>query len=201
MHWEAVKRTLKYIQQTKDISLVYSITEVEKFVLKGFSDSDWGNCPDSFRSTTGYVFQLGGNTITWQSKRQPTVALSSAEAETMAAIQAVKEGIWTRRVLREMNISAPYPLNLYMDNKAAIQIAKHPASHNRTKHIGLQTQFLREMVEQKFLSLYFVPTEKQKADALTKALPPIKVKISNAQLGLIEVPEEKRERKEIENKT
>ena len=156
--------------------------------MLGFSDSDWGNCQDTHRSVTGYVFQLGrGNTVTWQSKRQTTVALSSAEAETMAAVQASKEALWISHLLKQLQISVTLPIRIWVDNKSAIEILKNPVCLFRTKHMGIQTQFVRELVEDEILEFQYVPTAMQAADSLTKALTPAKMEEGRKQLGLVEI--------------
>ena len=96
IHWEAIKRVLRYIQGTKEIGLKFQRTQ--KFELYGFCDSDWGGCLDTRRSTSGYVFLLGGAAVSWSSKRQATVAMSSAEAEYIAATHAAKESLWIRNL-------------------------------------------------------------------------------------------------------
>ena len=134
------------------------------------------------------MFQIGkGNTVTWQSKRQGTVALSTAEAETMAAVQAAKEGIWISDLLLQLKIKVGLPLKIMVDNKSTIQILKNPVSHYRTKHMGIQTQFVRELVEEGTFEFYYVPTKLQVADILTKALAPAKVEKALKMLGLFEL--------------
>ena len=187
-HWEAVKKVFRYLQKTKNLGLVFRKKSLEDFILFGYSDADWGTCKDTHRSVTGYVFQLGAeNTITWQSKRQGTVALSTAEAETMAAVQAAKEGIWISDFMMQLKVKVGLPLKIFVDNKSAIQILKNPVSHYRTKHMGIQTQFVRELVEDEIFEFQYVPTELQVADVLTKALAPVKMEKALKMLGLVEI--------------
>ena len=187
-HWEAVKKVFRYLQRTKNCGLVFRKQKLEDFFLLGYSDSDWGTCKDTHRSVTGYLFQLGkGNSITWQSKRQSTVALSTAEAETMASVQAAKEAIWIANLLKQLRITVGYPMRIMVDNTSAIEILKNPVSHFRTKHMGIQTQFVRELVEEEIIEFRYVPTELQVADSLTKALSPAKMEEARKFLGLVEL--------------
>jgi hypothetical protein len=121
---------------------------------------------------TGYVFLLAGGAISWQSKKQKTVALSSTEAEYMAAAQSTKEALWWRSTIQGLGYSIDQPTPLYCDNQGAIALAKNPEHHNRTKHIDIQYHFIRERVADHSVRLVFVGSEDMIADALTKALDP-----------------------------
>ena len=136
----------------------------------GYCDADWGQSPDDRRSVTGYVFLLAGGAISWQSKKQKTVALSTVEAEYMAAAQSTKEAIWWRSTIQGLGYSIDQPTPLYSDNQGAIALAKNPEHHSRTKHIDIQYHFVRERVADGSVSLIFIGTEEMTADVLTKAL-------------------------------
>lgn len=141
--------------------------------LQGYSDADWGGDLKTRRSTSGYLFNIGSGVISWSSKRQPTVALSSCEAEYMAQTQATKEAIWLRRLLSELLGIGDEPLAtvIFGDNQGAIALTKNPQHHARTKHIDLQHHFVREKVAEGLVKIEFTPTEEQIADGLTKPLP------------------------------
>ena len=164
IHWEAVKRIFRYLNGTKDYGLLYSKGEMK---LKGYSDSDYAGDLDTRRSTTGYAFQLGGNTITWNSKRQQTVALSTTEAEYMALCQTGKEAIWIQKLFKELGLK-DIETCLLEDNQGCLALAKNPINHARSKHIDVQYHFIREKVEQKEFNLEYCPTDKMLADVLTK---------------------------------
>jgi len=121
-HWEAVKRVLRYLQLTKDKCLKFVKHPV--MVFDGYVDSDWGGCPDTRKSTGAYVFRLGGTAISWASKRQSSVALSSCEAEYMAACQASKEAVWLGNFLEELGIPREGALNIQTDSQSALQLMK-----------------------------------------------------------------------------
>jgi hypothetical protein len=169
-HMKAVNRIFSYLRGTLDLHLVF---QGEITQLQGWSDADWGADETTRRSTTGFVFNIGSGAISWSSKRQPTVALSTCEAEYMAQTAAAKEAIWLRSLLCELTPTneAPYATIIYADNQGAIALAKDPKFHARTKHIAIRHHFIREKVAEGDIELEYTPTSKQVADGMTKALP------------------------------
>ena len=142
--------------------------------LTGFTDSDWAGDPDTRRSTSGYVFNVGSAAISWSAKRQPTVSLSSCEAEYIGQTNATKEAIWLQGFLKEINPALDPGLGatiIYGDNQGALALAKNPQFHARTKHIEIQHHFVREKVAIGQVDLRYVHTSQQVADGLTKSLP------------------------------
>ena len=113
---------------------------------------------------------LSGSTISWSSKKQSSVALSSTEAEYIAGAHATKEAIWLRRLLTELGLEILTPTSLHIDNQSAIAIAKNPEFHNRTKHIEIHHHFLHTKVESEEITLSYIPTGEQLANILTKGL-------------------------------
>lgn len=160
---ESARRVLGYLYRTRHIGLRYEASPAQ---LEGFSDSDWG----VKHSTSGHTFHLGSATISWASKKQPSVALSSCEAEIMAGSEAAKEAIYLSAFLRELGFDMSEPPPLRMDNKSAIDLAYNPEHHARTKHIDRRHYFIRECVEQGRLRVPFVPTAENVADFFTKPL-------------------------------
>ena len=132
-HWHAGKRVLRYITGTLDYGITY--TRGGDITLVGFCDSDWAGDIDGRRSVTGYCFSLGSGVISWISKKQPTVALSSTEAEYKAACFASCEALWLRRLLGDMGAVQEQPTVLLCDNQSCMAIARNPVFHARTKHI------------------------------------------------------------------
>jgi hypothetical protein len=170
-HWTAVKHLLRYLQGTQDYKLTYGLKKGDGDpVLFGYCDSDWGNDIDDRRSYTGYAFILAGGAVSWQSKKQPTTALSSVEAEYMAATQATKEAIWWRTLLSELGLVISGSTVLITDSKGSIDLAKNPEHHARTKHIDIRHHFIREKVADGTVKMSFVGTEHMGADILTKPL-------------------------------
>jgi hypothetical protein len=169
-HWTAVKRVLRYLKGTQELGITYSRSETPELV--GYADSDWGGDVDTRRSTTGYVFHLSNGPVSWQSKLQKTVALSSCEGEYMAASAATQEAVWCRALLDELPIGAgpaKPATTIYGDNQGCIALAKNDVHHQRTKHIAIRHHFVRERVASGDVVLVWVPTGKMVADVLTKA--------------------------------
>ena len=166
-HWIAAKRVLKYLKTTADFSIVFY--GKDKGELLGYADASWASDLDSRRSTTGYVFFLHGNVVSWKSKRQPTVATSSTEAEYMALYAAAQEAVWLRLLLSNIRFELG-ATTIYEDNQGCIRLAKNTFFHTRAKHIDIKFHFLREKVEEGVIVLGYKPTDEMIADGLTKAL-------------------------------
>jgi Reverse transcriptase (RNA-dependent DNA polymerase) len=169
-HWSAVKRIFRYIASTLGMCLVYR-GEIQP--LEGYTDSDWAGDQDTRRSTSGYVFSLGSAAISWSSKRQPTVALSTCEAEYVGQKNAAKEAIWLQRFLKQIDPSQDPGLSatiIYGDNQGAIALAKNASYHGRTKHFDTDIHFIRECIADGRVDLRYIPTTHQVADGLTKPL-------------------------------
>ncbi|XP_020266632.1 uncharacterized protein LOC109842134 [Asparagus officinalis] len=160
-HWLAAKRILRYIKGTLNLGLFYAYDENAQLV--GYSDSDWGGDQDERKSTTGYVFYLGSTAFSWTSKKQGVVALSSCEAEYVAAASTVCEAIWLRNILKELDHPQEDSTVIFVDNKSAIQLAKNPVHHGRSKHIDTRFHFLT-------IELKHCHTTEQVADIFTKPL-------------------------------
>ncbi|KAH9663295.1 hypothetical protein KPL70_019630 [Citrus sinensis] len=165
-HWITVKRILRYIRGTSDVALCYGGSE---FTVRGYVDLDFAGDLDKRKSTTGYVFTLAGAAVSWVSKLQTVVALSTTEAEYMAATQACKEAIWIQRLLEELE-HKQQKIPVFCDSQSALHIARNPAFHSRTKHIGVQYHFVREVVEDGSVDLQKIHTNENLADVLTKPI-------------------------------
>lgn len=183
-HLTAVKRILRYLKGTLNLGLKYQRTETGTLV--GYSDADWAGDQDDRRSTTGNIFLLAGGAVSWLSKKQATVALSTAEAEYIALSQATQEGVWLRRVLTELGMETTATVILE-DNQGAIAIAKNPVDHARTKHIDIRYHYIRECVQNGQIQLKYCCIENMKADILTKPLPRQKFEYLREKIGLCSV--------------
>lgn len=169
VHLGAAKRILRYVAGTQNFGLWY--TANSDFKLKGFTDSDWANSLEDRRSISGQIFFLGSCAVSWSSKKQPTAALSSSEAEYMAATASACQAIWLRRLLKDLGQEQEGATEIFSDNKSTISMAKNPAFHGRTKHIDTRHHFIRELVATEQIVLNYCSTDEQLADVLTKALP------------------------------
>jgi hypothetical protein len=185
VHWTGVKRVLRYLRGTTNYGLVYDGTSNSELV--GFSDADWAGDVNTRRSTSGYAFQLGKATITWSSRRQATVAKSSTEAEYVALSAAASECIWLRRLVSNLGMDVTTPTTIYEDNQGAIDIAKNPKHHDRTKHIDVSHHFVRERVASKELYVEHCPTGEMTADILTKGVTAVKFRKFRDMLGVMDV--------------
>ena len=135
-----------------------------------YSDADHGGNSDNGKSTGGYLVKLGTGAVSWSSKLQTMVALSTTEAEYIAAVEASKEIIWMRQFMGELGYPSSTSSTLLMDNQSAISVSKNPEHHGRMKHLDLRWYWLRDSVDSGVIKPVFVPTEDMAADMLTKSL-------------------------------
>lgn len=166
-HWNAVKRILRYLQETKHYKLTYKKSDRELF---GYCDADWASDTVDRKSTTGYVFMLSSGPVSWSSKKQPTIALSSTEAEYMAMTNAIQEAIWLNGLKSEL-YSVQSSIVVYGDNKGAIDLCKNVKFQARTKHIDVRHHFIRDHVQKGTIQMLRVSTKEMVADVFTKGLP------------------------------
>ena len=172
-HWVAAKRVLRYLAGTSHLGLEYGGASERGAAVEltpNYCDADWAGDVTDRKSTTGFVMKVNGSTVSWASRKQSTVSLSSAEAEYMAAGAAAQEVLWLRALLRDLGFEQQSATVVYCDNQAAIAIASDSVHHARTKHIDIRHHFIRDHVASGELALRWVSTLEQEADVLTKAL-------------------------------
>jgi hypothetical protein len=166
---EAVTRILQYLKSSPGKGLMFSKHD-NQLKVDGYTDADWaGNITDR-KSTSGYFTFVGGNLVTWRSKKQKVVALSSAEAEFRGMSKGLCELLWLRKLLAEIGFAPTSEMDLFCDNKAAISISHNPVQHDRTKHVEVDRHFIKENLEAKIIRFPFVKSKDQLADILTKAV-------------------------------
>ena len=165
-HWQQAKGVLRYLSDTRHSGITYGTAAA----LEGWCDADYGGCKATRKSRSGYVYKINGGAVTWTSKLQNVVALSTAESEYIAGCLAAREGVWLKRLCIDLQLQGE-ELVLNMDNQSAICMANNTANSARTKHIAVAYHYLRSVVNQKLLKITFVPSSKNVADILTKALP------------------------------
>jgi len=185
VHWIALKRVLRYLKRTINYKLRFSRNENSG--LLGFCDADWAGDAISRRSTTGYVFTLQGGAVSWASKKQTTVALSSTEAEYIAVAAACQEAVWLRQLLKDINpTSSTETTVLHCDNQSTIKLAHSSAYHARSKHIDTKLHFIREKILGKEIKLEFLCSKEMPADYLTKGVFNQKNILCNSKIGISE---------------
>lgn len=166
-HWAAVKWILRYLRGTTNRCLCFGN---EKPILQGYTDADWAGDTDSRKSTSGYVITFAGGAVSWQSKLQKSVALSTTEAEYIAATEACKEMLWMKNFLVELGVEQDRYI-LQCDNQSTIHLAKNSSLHSRSKHIDIRHHWIRDVLEEKILQLDKVHTDENWSDIMTKVIP------------------------------
>lgn len=184
-HLEAVKRILRYLKMTPGLGLRFKRTEIRD--VQVYTDASWAGKETNRKSTTGYCSYVWGNLVTWRSKKQSVVSRSSAESEYRALALGMCEGMWIQRLLRELGMKKEESIKMFTDSQPAINIAKNPVHHDRTKHIEIDRHFISEKVNHRIVQLSYVPSRHQIADVLTKALPRANFEDFISKLGLYNI--------------
>lgn len=166
-HWSAVKRILR--KGTPDYGLQFSADCSSTCI--GFSDADWAGDASDRKSASGYTFQLSGTAISWRSKKQPCLSLSTAEAEYVALSAAAQEALWLKQLLADLNVTQETPMIRNEDNQAAISMCKNPRFHGRAKHIDIKCHFIRDQANKGAIYAVYCPISDMLADMYTKGLP------------------------------
>eukprot|EP00253_Pinus_taeda_P020597 PITA_20597 len=143
-HWQAEKRILMYVKGTKRFDILYTVSECSHLI--GYTDSDWAGSVDDRKNTFGYVFHMGSGAISRASKKQPIVALSTAEAEYVATTAAACQVVWMRRTLRSLGQKQAKGTMIFCDNSSVIALSKNYVFHKRTKHIDIMFHYIMELI-------------------------------------------------------
>ncbi|KAE8723109.1 Retrovirus-related Pol polyprotein from transposon TNT 1-94 [Hibiscus syriacus] len=181
VHWEAVKWILRYLRGTTNKALCFKGRDT---ILTDYVDADLAGNVDIRRSTTGYVYTLGGTAMSWVSQLQKIVALSTTEAEYVAVTEANKEMVWLQSFLEELGKKQENNI-LYCDSQSVIHLAKNPSFHSRTKHIQLRYHFIRSLLEDGILKLEKISEAQNPADMLTKTVTTDKLKLCSTSVGML----------------
>jgi hypothetical protein len=179
-HWEAVKWIMRYLRGTTDLPLCFG---KGKLTVQGYVDADFAGDQDTRRSTTGYIYTMGSTAVSWVSRLQKLVTLSTTEAEYVAVTEAAKEMIWLKGFLEELGLKQENCV-LFSDSQSAIHLAKNPVFHARTKHIDLRYHFIRSLLEDGDLLLEKILGDRNPADMLTKSVTVQKLKLCSTSVGL-----------------
>ncbi|CAN6676787.1 unnamed protein product [Malus baccata var. baccata] len=168
-HLCVVKRKLRYLKGSFGRGIL--MKRNGNTTIMGYTDTDWaGNSLDR-KSTTGFCTFVGGNLVTWRSKKQSVIARSSAEAEYRAMASTACELIWLKGLLSDLGFPSNQPMSLFCDNQAAMHIASNPVFHERTKHIEVDCHYIRAQVQSKVINTHYTRSHDQLADIFTKNLP------------------------------
>ncbi|GJY65031.1 retrovirus-related pol polyprotein from transposon TNT 1-94 [Tanacetum coccineum] len=167
-HWRAGKRLLRYLKGTTELGIFYK--RKSKASLEVYTDSDYAGDMDDRRSTSGSAFLLGSAAVSWSSKKQPIVTLSTTESEYVAAASCACQCIWLRRILEELGHKEENTTVIWCDNMSTIQLSSNAVFHGRSKHIDIRFHFLRDLVRDGVVELSYCSSEEQVADIMTKPL-------------------------------
>jgi hypothetical protein len=181
-HWSGIKRVLRYVKGTVDFGLRFEASN--DFSLHGYSDADWAGCTETRKSTSGQLFRIGNCSISWRSRKQSIVALSTTEAEYVAMCESAQEAVWLRVLLNDIGFSQDSPTVIFEDNQGAIALSQNPKDHSRTKHIDIKYHYIREKVAEKQLEIQYCATGEMTADTLTKSLPKPAFEKFRARMGV-----------------
>jgi hypothetical protein len=182
--WVAAKHVLRYLQGTVNYGLRY--TSNDSVGLHGYTDSDWAGSAVDRKSTSGCCFSLGSAMISWMSRKQTSVALSTAEAEYIAANMASREAVWLRKLLSGLFDQMLDPTVIYCDNQSCLRLSENPVFHDKSKHIEIKYFYIRDLVRDGAVKLQYVSTDEQVADILTKPLSRMKFVYFREKLGVVE---------------
>lgn len=186
LHWNGVKRILRYLNNTHDYGIHYKSADNQS-LLVGYSDADYANDTITRRSTSGYLFKTNNSIVTWCSQRQPTVSLSTTEAEYISLSDSVKEVLWLQRLLNDICDIIVSSTVIFVDNQSAIKLCHNSEFHKRTKHIDIKYHFIREKLQEGLIDVSFISTKHQLADILTKALSKQTFEYLRNEIGMIKM--------------
>ncbi|WZZ70893.1 hypothetical protein YC2023_082263 [Brassica napus] len=184
-HWRMVERLLLYLNGTSSLGVWMGCNKSTEVV--GYCDADWAGDRADRRSTTGYCTFIGGNLVTWKSKKHKVVSCSSAEAEYRAMLKLTNELVWIKGILKHLEIEQATPMTMHCDNQAAIHIATNSVFHERTKHIEVDCHKVRQMIVLGVILPCYTRSEDQLADVFTKAARQKTMESIHTRLGLIDL--------------
>jgi hypothetical protein len=184
-HLDAVRRILRYIKHTLQCGIFYEAKS--QLQVHGYTDVDWVDNVSNRRLTSGFMFFFGSGVVSWSNKKQPTIALSSTEAEYKGVAIIACEVVWLQKLFSDLGQSVDAPFVIYCDNISSILFANNPIYHVKTKHIKVHYHFIRKKILAKEIDLIHVSTKDQVADIFTKVLGTNKLRKFRKMFGVLEV--------------
>jgi len=184
-HWKAAKEVVRYLAGTIDYGLMFGGNRVEEGLV-GYGDADFAGCVETRRSTSGVVFLLHGAAVSWSSKIQRSVSVSTMEAEYVAASEAAKEALWLRQLLSDLGYYL-HPTQLYCDSQCAMKVMQNPVITERSKHIEVRVHSIRGIVASRAIKIVDCRTSEMVADCLTKPLPAEHFQVLREAMGVVKV--------------
>jgi len=184
-HLDVVRHILKYIKHTLQCRIFYEAKN--QLQIHGYTDANWAGNVSDRRLTSGFMFSFGSGAVSWNSKKQPTIALSSTEAEYKGVAIIACEIVWLQKLFSDLGQSVDAPVVIYCDNISSILLINNPVYHARTKHIEVHYHFIKEKILAKEIDLIHVSTENQIANIFTKALGTDKLRKFRKMLSVLKV--------------
>ncbi|XP_052126145.1 uncharacterized protein LOC113209233 [Frankliniella occidentalis] len=170
VHYALAMRVLRYLKHTKSMGLTYHRSQNPTFCITGYADADFAGDETDYKSHSGYLFTLDGNLITWESKKQGLIALSSTESEYISVTEATREALYLNELIEEMFNCGEQTVTIFNDNQSALETAYSQNFSTRTKHFGVRKQYVRDCVQRGSIELQYMPSRLMPADVLTKPL-------------------------------
>ncbi|XP_040369503.1 secreted RxLR effector protein 161-like [Rosa chinensis] len=172
-HWVTGKKVLRYLKRTKDYMLVYKKIEGQEFEIKAYADASYKSDMDDLKSTSGYIFILGGGAVSWKTAKQSLTAASTFQAEYIAIFEATGHALWLKNFVSQLKLveSVERPMTIYCDNSSAVFFSKNNKRSSGSKNIDVKYFAVRESVRDGEIEVIKIGTKDQLADPLTKALP------------------------------
>ena len=168
LHWQAVKRILRYLKHTITHGLL--LKHILSSTIQAYSDADWARCPDDCKSTGAYCVFIGSNLVSWSSRKQTNVSRSSTEAEYKLVANTTAEVLWFKVLLCDIGVPIMATPIIWCDNIGATYLLVNPIFHARTKHVEIDFHFVHDRVADKTIQIRFIPSKEQLADVLTKPI-------------------------------
>ncbi|XP_063632470.1 uncharacterized protein LOC134803599 [Cydia splendana] len=179
-HFKCAKRVLRYLKETKSVGLTFKKTDND---LHRIADADWGSCKLDQKSFSGYCYKYAGTCVSWMSKKQKSIALSTAESEYIALTEAAKEAIHLKNLYKDLGANYER-IVILNDNQAALKLSQNSMVTSKSKHIDLKMHFIRDCIQEGAIEVKYLQTEDMEADHLTKALPGPRLMKLRISLGL-----------------